>query len=521
MTTPFLSVNNIIIRNGNSFFFENTSWTLFTNQQWLIYGPNGSGKSTFAKAIAGLLPTKRGKIILHFVNDKLPFPSAHKDRISYLSFETQQNLLNKDSLKRDFESYAGVENKGSLVKDFIFQKTQNTQNSGKPDNKKVRKSDLLSFPSILNIKNFLDREISTLSTGETRKIFILKALSKKPDLLILDEPFEGLDEDSKKNFMQIINELMAKGIHFILIAHRIDEIPQNITHILLVKNCRIFAQGEKERIMRIISTSTKTSLRTSSKTGEAIPIVVGKSFGIASSPSVPRNDVRLKINPIIEMKDVTVSYGNKIILDQINWTYKQGENWVILGPNGAGKSTLMQLIIGDQLQGYANNIKVFGKKKDIGISVWEIKEKIGVVSTDLMLRYNKAMSAYNVILSGFFDSIGLYRTASQQQKKQADKWIKILKLQEFAQQNYNQLSFGQKRLILIARAVVKNPELLILDEPCYGLDIENRKRVLEIINTIGTSGTTNILLITHNQDDILPCITNIMRLEKGKIKSIS
>ncbi len=145
---PFLSVNDITIRNGNSFFFENTSWTFFTNQQWLIYGSNGSGKSTFAKAIAGLLPTKQGKIILNFVNDNLPFPSVHKNKIAYLSFETQQNLLNKDSIKMVLESYVGIESKGSLVRNF------------------VKNSPLIDqLAEYFSIDKLLDHEIATLSTG--------------------------------------------------------------------------------------------------------------------------------------------------------------------------------------------------------------------------------------------------------------------------------------------------------------------------------------------------------------------
>lgn len=195
---------------------------------------------------------------------------------------------------------------------------------------------------------------------------------------------------------------------------------------------------------------------------------------------------------------------------------KDGENWAILGPNGAGKSTLMHLINGDHQQRYANNITIFGKKKDAGISVWDIKKRIGIVSTDLMLRYQKHIQAFDVVLSGFFDSIGLYKKATKRQRDRALEWIKKLGLEGIAKRNYHELSFGQKRLILIARSVVKSPKILILDEPCHGLDIYNRKHILEMVDQIGKTNT-NLLLITHNKDEIVSSINHILELDKGRI----
>ena len=218
---------------------------------------------------------------------------------------------------------------------------------------------------------------------------------------------------------------------------------------------------------------------------------------------------------LIEMKDTTVKYGDLVVLDRLNWAMKRGENWAILGPNGAGKSTLVKLILGENPQAYANQIFLFGKRRGSGETIWEIKKRMGVVSAELQVQYRKKMSAYEVIASGFFDSIGLYQAPTPEQREAVDRWVDLLKIKDLAKEPYHQLSFGQKRMILLARAMVKSPVLLIADEPCHGLDVANRRRILKILERIGQT-QTNLLYITDRRDEILPCITHVMRLQKGK-----
>jgi molybdate transport system ATP-binding protein len=219
---------------------------------------------------------------------------------------------------------------------------------------------------------------------------------------------------------------------------------------------------------------------------------------------------------LVEMKDTTVKYGHLVALDRLNWSMKRGENWAILGPNGAGKSTLVKLILGENPQAYANQIFLFGKRRGSGETIWEIKKRMGVVSAELQVQYRKKMSAYEVIASGFFDSIGLYQAPTPQQREAVERWVDLLKIKDLAKEPYHQLSFGQKRMILLARAMVKSPILLIADEPCHGLDVVNRRRILKILERIGQT-QTNLLYITDRRDEILPCITHVMRLQKGKL----
>ncbi len=238
-----------------------------------------------------------------------------------------------------------------------------------------------------------------------------------------------------------------------------------------------------------------------------------------TNPVAPRGDLSQDVpDMLIDMQDITVRYGDVVALDKLSWSMKGGENWAILGPNGSGKSTLLKLILGDDLQGYANRITLFGKRKGSGETVWEIKKRIGLVSSELQVRYRKKMSAYDVIASGFYDSIGLYRYPTPEQERIVDQWIEVLGIWDIARQYYHQLSYGQRRMLLLARAMVKSPGLLIMDEPCHGLDILNRRRILKTIETIGET-ETHLLYVTNYRGEIPTCITHVMRLQKGKVVS--
>ena len=216
------------------------------------------------------------------------------------------------------------------------------------------------------------------------------------------------------------------------------------------------------------------------------------------------------------MRNIHVAYGEHVVLDGLNWTVRRGEHWAVVGPNGSGKSTLLSLITGDNLQVYANEVYLFGKRRGEGESIWDIRRRIGVVSPELQLRYRKPVSVREVVLSGFFDSIGLYRRPDPEQEAIADRWLEILGMAERAERPFTRLSYGEKRLALIVRAMVKSPELLILDEPCQGLDRANREMVLALMEGIGEQTTTGLIYITHHEEEMIPCIDHILRLEKKR-----
>jgi molybdate transport system ATP-binding protein len=221
--------------------------------------------------------------------------------------------------------------------------------------------------------------------------------------------------------------------------------------------------------------------------------------------------------PFLTLDQVTIRLRDRFVFEDTSWQIKSDEQWAIIGPNGAGKSKLRELITGDNVQGYANDIHLFGRRKGSGESVWEIKEKLSMVSAEFQMRYQKRIPAYDVICSGFFDSIGLYQSCTEEQHRAVREWIGLLGMADLARKRFDHLSHGQQRLILLARAMVKSPLLMILDEPCDGLDYANRRNVLEFIEFIGSQTATDLIYVTHHKDEIPSCITHALVLDKGKI----
>jgi molybdate transport system ATP-binding protein len=516
MVKHFITLDNITVRLQDKLILQNSFWQIESDQHWAILGPNGSGKSTLVRALWGGVPLRSGRVLYGFGDSKDP---AHlvpqRERIGYVSFETHQRLMEHEEMLEELRDYAGKKDEVTTAQDVIL--------SGISANREVVPEDeerLLQTADLLGIRHLLQRGITLLSTGEMRKTLIARALMKSPKLLILDEPFDGLDEKSRASLAESINHLMTTPLRVILVTHRAEEIVPNLTHILFVKNGRLFMQGPKEEML--------TSEKVSKLFGSDLSIekTDGKyrvDYGIEKPSKVDltffyRDVLQDAPETLVEMKDTTVRYEDFIALDHLNWAMRQGENWAILGPNGSGKSTILRLILGENLQGYANQVTIFGRRKGTGETLWEIKKRIGVVSSELQIQYRKKMSAYDVIASGFYDSIGLYQYPTPEQKVVVDGWIELLSIEDIARESYHHLSYGQKRMILLARAMVKPPLLLVLDEPCHGLDPLNRRRILNIVEMIGET-KTNILYVTNHKDEILNCITHVLRLQKGKVVS--
>ena len=216
--------------------------------------------------------------------------------------------------------------------------------------------------------------------------------------------------------------------------------------------------------------------------------------------------------PLVKLSDATIKYSDVVIFEKLNWTINAGEHWQLSGPNGSGKTALLSLITGDHPQCYVNDIFVFGFQRGSGESIWQIKQFIGYVSTALQWEYTVGTSLRNVIISGFYDSIGLYSKYTDRQAQIADAWLEVLGMRDRSDQPFNNQSYGDQRLLLIARAMVKHPPLLILDEPCLGLDDMNRQRVLALIEIICSQKVTTVLYVNHHAQDKIKGIDHYLAL---------
>jgi molybdate transport system ATP-binding protein len=491
---PFLTLDHVTIRLRDRFVFEDTCWQIKSDEQWALIGPNGAGKSTLAKALAGDLPIVRGRAAYHFLEGADHYDSAPDGQVARVAFDTETDF-HRSEAGIDWFS-AEQDGEVTVAENILW---------GSLAEGRIQEERLREIAQKLDMEHLLGRACHVLSNGEAKKVLIARALLRSPSLLILDEPFEGLDERAKGDLKELIDSLMTGPMRVVLVTHRFKEISSKITHVLCVKDCRVMLQGSTEEILkpeRIPQLFGEGGLR-------------GKGKGLYSKAQ--RGTPSSAPQELIRMKSATVRYGGHVVLDHIDWTVRRGENWAILGPNGAGKSKLLDLITGDNVQGYANDIHLFGRKKGSGESLWEIREKLSVASAEFQMRYQKRIPAYDVVCSGFFDSIGLYQSCTEEQHRTVREWLGLLNMEGLSGKRFDHLSHGQQRLILLARAMVKSPLLMILDEPCEGLDYANRRKVLEFIEFIGSQTATDLIYVTHHKDELPSCITHALVLDKGKV----
>jgi molybdate transport system ATP-binding protein len=313
----------------------------------------------------------------------------------------------------------------------------------------------------------------------------------------MDNPFVGLDVEGRQTLHRIIDTIVANGISIILITPP-QELPGCITHVAVLENGRLVTAGKKAAIK-----FTEPALHA------GLPAETIKKLKASGDNN--------HFTTAVKMVNVTIRYSEKIILNNINWEVKKGECWSISGPNGAGKSTLLSLVTADNPQAYANELYLFDQRRGSGESIWDIKRRIGFVSPELHLYFDRGTSCFDVIASGLFDTIGLFRQLTAAQKEQVLDWIQLLQLPAVQHRPLFQLSLGQQRMVLLARALVKNPPLLILDEPCQGLDEEQVSYFKLLINQLCETFNTTLLYVSHYSKDWPECITHAAMLENGKM----
>ncbi len=411
----------------------------------------------------------------------------------YIGFEAQQELLEEER-QRDESDFINQVDPGRSVIRYL------QEVSGASD-KEVREAIIL-----FGLEECSGRGLKYLSSGELRKTIIASAFLSRPAALILDDPFESLDIESRKKLYEVFERLHERGIPLVFMLNRVEEVPSFATHAAFLKSGSLLIKGD---ISIIRSPEFLQLLKIHRDIPDELP----------GMTDIVRNPIGKK--PLVEMKNVRIAYheeGDRTneVFHDFDFRVDEGEHWRITGPNGVGKSTLLKLISGDHPQCYSNDIRIFGMKRGSGESIWDVKKDIGIVSSALQFDYRVRTTVLTTIISGFYDSIGMYRAHTPREEELARQWLRLMGMGGEENDSFQELSFGRKRMVLIARAMVKHPRILILDEPCQGIDPVHRELILKLTDIIASRGKTTVLYVTHHPEDSIPSIKKHLRLTRRR-----
>ncbi|WP_104383782.1 ATP-binding cassette domain-containing protein [Sphingobacterium sp. HMA12] len=480
MVDPVVHIANLTIQHGKDSVLQDLNWQIFPGEQWILGGPSGTGKTTLAKAIAGQLKYE-GTISYHLDNASSLPPVVHyvSNWFQFTNLEGDRNFY----YQQRYNKFAKNDTLTVFAELKHFAKDE-----------QLAFEDVAPYLAVFGFENFKDQQLIELSSGEHKRLQLVKALWLQPQVLIIDQPYTGLDVQSRKDLNQIFDQLADKGVSLLLISND-DEQPDCINRFAEIQDGKIVLRQHSGEISRGIPRKRKE-----------LP------YFLQQSPKIS--------DPImVKMRQINISYGEKQVLKNIDWEVKAGEKWLLQGHNGSGKSTLLSLINGDHPQAYANDIHLFGKKRGSGESIWEIKEHLGIISPELHWYYDMNANVGQTIASGFFDSMSLYQKLGYEQQQKLDQVLHFFDLKDVKHKTLGSLPLGQQRLALLARTIVKHPELLILDEPCQGLDKEQSQYFNDVIDDLSKNGQT-LIYVGHFQSQLPTCIGNKMVLEKGEIKSV-
>ena len=450
-------------------------FVLDEGEQLAIVGPNGSGKTMLVNTIIGRYPLIMNEVHYDFGEENKRMVC---ENIHYIAFRDSYGDHDPNYYYQQRWHSQDVELSPTVREQFEL--------GVSAENMALRESLFRDF----SIDALMDKLLVMLSSGELRRLQIVKALMTSPRVLIMDNPFIGLDAEMRHQLNELLKQLInERGLQLILVLSREDEIPDFITHVAPVYNKVVGGKIEKS----LFPVATDVSC----------------NIGGVARGGVDSSDGK---DVIIELRHVTLRYGERVIFDNLNWTVCRGERWALHGRNGSGKSALLSLICADNPQSYACDISLFGQRRGKGESIWDIKRRIGYVSPEMHRAYLKDLPSIEIVASGLHDSIGLYKRPRPEQMEVCKEWMRVFGVEELAERTFLTLSSGEQRLVLLARAFVKDPELLILDEPLHGLDTQRREQVRGIIDRFCIRPEKTLIMVTHYPEELPSCITHHKKL---------
>ena len=433
--------------------------------QTAIVGPNGSGKTLLVNTMLRQYPLMNNREVEYGTDvtgsdiRNITFRDSYGSADSTYFYQQRWNMT-------EMGESAIVRDAFPAIKDPVW---------------KERLYTLFDLPFIWK------KQLVTLSSGEMRKYQLARALAVRPRMVIIDSPFIGLDVQTRDMLCRLLETLIHDwNMQIVLVVSRREDIPPFITHIIEVQDrCPSTVMPVEDYLAR---------------PEKPLPQPILSQDLVDLMHSLPETD--MESDEIVRCNQVTLQYGSRRILDRLDWTIRKGEHWALLGPNGSGKSALLSMVYADNPQSYACDIALFGRPRGTGESIWEIKKHIGYVSPEMHRSYCRRYPALDIVASGLHDTIGLYKKITDQEREACRVWMNIFGITHLEGRDFLELSSGEQRMILLARAFVKNPTLLILDEPLHGLDRKNRTLVMEIIKAFCAQPQKTLIIVTHYPEEL-------------------
>lgn len=478
MQGSLLQLDQVSVKLGAQQVLKDISLSITPGQHWAITGESGSGKSVLVHTLTGR----------HFYSGHIHAAFGTPETFHHQIIVVEQQHRFKDLTNRS---------------DFYYQQRFNSFDAERTATVAQLLSEYITpanqaeadqWIGLLQIGRLLQEPLIQLSNGENKRLQLTIALLQHPTVLVLDNPFVGLDVNGRTILHDILGKISTTGVTLILITTP-DQLSPCITHVATLDHGVLIAAVPIDQYV--------------APQAAALSLPVEAAF--AAMAGMQETD----FVTAIRMKDVSIAYEGKHILQNINWEVKRGERWSVSGPNGAGKSTLLSLITGDNPQAYANEIYLFDKRRGSGESIWDIKRKTGYVSPEMHLYFDYTATCFQAIASGLFDTIGLFRLLTPEQESLVNKWISLMQLEAKAHHGLTRLSAGEQRLTLLARALIKHPALLILDEPCQGLDAAHTQLFRHLVDAICAQSPTTLVYVSHYKEELPSCVDKFLALDKG------
>ena len=458
-----------------------------------ITGPNGAGKSMLADIIAGRHPLLLNEPVYDFAPSTKPLVS---DNIKYITF---RDTYGGDNDRTYYLQQRWNQQEIDGETPTAREKLEEAFRAAGEDNAQRREWQEHIY-RLFDMNHFLDKYVILLSSGELRKMKLAAMLMAEPRILIIDNPFIGLDRDTRQQLTSLLEEVAHEvALQIIIIVSRVDDIPDFITHVVEVKDMTVGRKQTRQEYLDSLPIPPPHML-----SNEKVKEIL----------ALPDKDDEYDADVVVGMNKVSIVYGERTILKELDLTIHNGERWALTGQNGSGKSTLLSLVCADNPQGYACNITLFDNERGTGESIWDIKKHIGYVSPEMHRSYHRDMPCLRIVASGMKDSVGLYAKPEEKEYEQCRFWMNIFGIGHLQQRSFMKISSGEQRLVLLARAFVKDPQLLILDEPLHGLDDANRLLVKDVINAFCQRKAKTLIIVTHYKEELPECIDHSIFLKR-------